>query len=89
MGGFTQVGSHGSGASIPPVDEQVVSMKLVTPAKGCLHLSQVGALTARKTTCVIGHASKEAHAEAKLPIGSSRDRQASGIRLHDRELIAA
>ncbi len=41
MGGFTQVGSHGSGATIPPVDEQVVSMKLVTPAKGCLELSQV------------------------------------------------
>ena len=41
MGGFTQVGSHGSGATIPPVDEQVVSMKLVTPAQGCLELSQV------------------------------------------------
>ena len=41
MGGFTQVGSHGSGATIPPVDEQVVSMKLVTPAKGCLTLSKV------------------------------------------------
>lgn len=41
MGGFTQVGSHGSGATVPPVDEQVVSMKLVTPAKGCLELSQV------------------------------------------------
>lgn len=50
MGGFTQVGSHGSGATVPPVDEQVVSMKLVTPAKGCLQLSQVSALTARKTT---------------------------------------
>ncbi|KAL3159108.1 hypothetical protein ABBQ32_011105 [Trebouxia sp. C0010 RCD-2024] len=40
MGGFTQVGSHGSGATIPPVDEQVVSMKLVTPARGCLELSK-------------------------------------------------
>ena len=49
MGGFTQVGSHGSGATIPPVDEQVVSIKLVTPAKGCLELSKVAALTARKT----------------------------------------
>lgn len=44
MGGFTQVGSHGSGATIPPVDEQVVSMKMVTPAKGCLELSKVGTL---------------------------------------------
>ena len=42
MGGFTQVGSHGSGATIPPVDEQVVSMKLVTPARGSLELSKVG-----------------------------------------------
>ena len=47
MGGFTQVGSHGSGATIPPVDEQVVSMKLVTPAQGCLELSQVMPCPAR------------------------------------------
>lgn len=39
IGGFTQVGAHGSGAAIPPVDEQVVSLKLVTPAKGTLELS--------------------------------------------------
>ena len=36
-----QVGAHGTGASIPPVDEQVVSMKLVTPALGTLELSRV------------------------------------------------
>ncbi len=47
MGGFTQVGSHGSGATIPPVDEQVVSMKLVTPALGCLELSKVMSCFAR------------------------------------------
>ena len=44
-----QVGAHGTGASIPPVDEQVVSMKLVTPALGTLELSRVslhGAQTA-------------------------------------------
>ena len=41
LGGFIQVGSHGSGATLPPVDDQVVAMKLVTPAKGCLELSQV------------------------------------------------
>ena len=36
-----QVGAHGTGAAIPPVDEQVVSMKLVTPAQGTLELSMV------------------------------------------------
>ena len=39
MGGFTQVGAHGTGARIPPVDETVVEMKLVTPARGTLTLS--------------------------------------------------
>lgn len=34
-----QVGAHGTGASIPPVDEQVVSMKLVTPSLGTVELS--------------------------------------------------
>ncbi|CAI7911035.1 unnamed protein product, partial [Closterium sp. NIES-54] len=29
-----QVGAHGTGAGIPPVDEQVVAIKLVTPACG-------------------------------------------------------
>uniref|UniRef100_UPI00315B4042 L-galactono-1,4-lactone dehydrogenase n=1 Tax=synthetic construct TaxID=32630 RepID=UPI00315B4042 len=40
IGGFIQVGAHGTGARIPPVDEQVVSMKLVTPAKGTIELSE-------------------------------------------------
>ncbi|MCO5554993.1 hypothetical protein L7F22_008532 [Adiantum nelumboides] len=39
IGGFTQVGAHGTGAKIPPVDEQVVRLKMVTPAKGTLELS--------------------------------------------------
>ena len=34
-----QVSAHGTGARIPPVDEQVVAMKLVTPAQGTLRLS--------------------------------------------------
>lgn len=34
-----QVGAHGTGASIPPVDEQVVAMKLVTPNLGTIELS--------------------------------------------------
>lgn len=41
IGGFIQVGAHGTGATIPPVDEQVVAMKLVTPALGTLQLSEV------------------------------------------------
>nr|WKK54373.1 eAncGLDH [synthetic construct] len=40
IGGFIQVGAHGTGARLPPVDEQVVSMKLVTPAKGTIELSK-------------------------------------------------
>lgn len=44
LGGFTQAGCHGTGARIPPVDEQVVAMKLVTPARGCLELSAVSCI---------------------------------------------
>lgn len=40
VGGFVQVGAHGTGARLPPIDEQVVSMKLVTPAKGTIELSK-------------------------------------------------
>jgi L-galactono-1,4-lactone dehydrogenase len=35
-----QVGAHGTGAGLPPIDEQVISLKLVTPAKGTLELSR-------------------------------------------------
>lgn len=35
-----QVGAHGTGARIPSVEEQVVSMRLVTPALGTLTLSK-------------------------------------------------
>ncbi len=34
-----QVSAHGTGASIPPVDEQVVRLRLITPAMGSLELS--------------------------------------------------
>lgn len=40
IGGFTQVGAHGTGVSIPPADEQVVAVRLVTPAAGELYLSE-------------------------------------------------
>ena len=35
-----QVSAHGTGASIPPVDEMVVSMKLITPARETLEVSR-------------------------------------------------
>lgn len=39
IGGYTQVGAHGTGARIPPVDEQVVAMRLITPGQGPMELS--------------------------------------------------
>ena len=40
MGGFLQVGAHGTGSSIPPVDQQVVRMKVVTPGRGTIEVSE-------------------------------------------------
>ncbi|KAK3446591.1 hypothetical protein EUGRSUZ_A02267 [Eucalyptus grandis] len=40
IGGIVQVGAHGTGARLPPIDEQVTSMKLVTPAKGTIEVSK-------------------------------------------------
>ncbi|CAI0439709.1 unnamed protein product [Linum tenue] len=40
IGGIIQVGAHGTGARLPPIDEQVISMKLVTPAKGTIEISK-------------------------------------------------
>lgn len=40
IGGYTQVSAHGTGATIPPVDMQVVRLKLVTPAEGSIELSK-------------------------------------------------
>lgn len=48
IGGYTQTGAHGTGATLPPVDEQVVSMKLVTPAEGTMELSSANAKTAQE-----------------------------------------
>lgn len=39
MGGFVQVGAHGTGAKITPVDDFVTSLKLVTPAHGTVTLT--------------------------------------------------
>ncbi|XP_031273638.1 L-galactono-1,4-lactone dehydrogenase, mitochondrial-like [Pistacia vera] len=40
IGGIIQVGAHGTGANLPPIDEQVISLKLVTPAKGTIEVSK-------------------------------------------------
>jgi len=40
IGGFIQVGAHGTGAAIPPVDMTVVRMKLHTPGLGEMELSE-------------------------------------------------
>ncbi|KAK4533236.1 hypothetical protein CCYA_CCYA16G4118 [Cyanidiococcus yangmingshanensis] len=40
VGGFFQVGAHGTGAHIPPVDEQVVSFRIVTPALGSMEVGR-------------------------------------------------
>ena len=39
MGGWTQVAAHGTGATLPTVDEMITSMKLLTPALGIMELS--------------------------------------------------
>lgn len=40
IGGFISVSAHGTGASIPPVDDQVVDFKLVTPAFGTIDVNR-------------------------------------------------
>lgn len=42
IAGYTQTSAHGTGAQLPPVDGQVVAMKLVTPARGTLELRADG-----------------------------------------------
>ena len=40
MGGFTQIGAHGTGKKIAPVDHYVTKLKIVTPGKGTITLSK-------------------------------------------------
>jgi L-galactono-1,4-lactone dehydrogenase len=40
MGGFTQVGAHGTGKAIAPVDHYVTRLKLVTPGLGTIVLTK-------------------------------------------------
>jgi L-galactono-1,4-lactone dehydrogenase len=39
MGGFVQVGAHGTGMAIAPVDHYVTSLKVVTPGRGTMTLT--------------------------------------------------
>mmetsp|Transcript_16933 Transcript_16933/g.38840 ORF Transcript_16933/g.38840 Transcript_16933/m.38840 type:complete len:616 (+) Transcript_16933:226-2073(+) len=40
MGGFTQVGAHGTGKRIAPVDHYVTKLKIVTPGKGTIEFTK-------------------------------------------------
>ena len=40
MGGWTQVAAHGTGATLSTVDDMITRMKLITPAKGTIELSE-------------------------------------------------
>jgi L-galactono-1,4-lactone dehydrogenase len=40
LGGLCQVGAHGTGAKLPPCDEQILAFTLVTPAEGLIRLAQ-------------------------------------------------
>jgi L-galactono-1,4-lactone dehydrogenase len=40
MGGFIQVGAHGTGATVAPVDHYVTQLRLITPALGSILLSE-------------------------------------------------
>ncbi|CAB9504504.1 galactono-1,4-lactone dehydrogenase 2, mitochondrial [Seminavis robusta] len=39
MGGFVQVGAHGTGKAIAPVDHYVTKLKIVTPSQGMIELT--------------------------------------------------
>jgi len=39
MGGFVQVGAHGTGRTIAPVDHYVTKLKMVTPGRGTITLT--------------------------------------------------
>jgi L-galactono-1,4-lactone dehydrogenase len=40
MGGFVQVGAHGTGKLVAPVDHYVTKLKMVTPAQGTVELTR-------------------------------------------------
>lgn len=40
IGGYTQVSAHGTGARLPPVSDQVLSLRLITPVGGAVDLDE-------------------------------------------------
>jgi L-galactono-1,4-lactone dehydrogenase len=40
LGGWTQVAAHGTGCTLPTVDEMIVNMKVATPTEGIISLSE-------------------------------------------------
>ena len=40
VGGFLQIGAHGTGAAIPPVESQIVEMKVMTPGEGLVTVTR-------------------------------------------------
>lgn len=44
IAGWTQVSAHGTGARIPPMDEMILSMTVVSPSKGVMKVSEGDAL---------------------------------------------
>jgi L-galactono-1,4-lactone dehydrogenase len=75
IAGWTQVAAHGTGCLLPTVEEQIISMKVVTPNEGVLSLSDknlspifkfakvglgsVGVVTELKLKCIPRHFLKE------------------------------
>ena len=70
IGGFIQVGAHGTGARIPPVDEFCTSLKLVTTHMGTLTLS-AHSKAEERTTGISQHTSTNPLFDvAKVGLGS-------------------
>ena len=51
MGGWTQVAAHGTGATLSTVDDMITRMKLITPAKGTIELSEPAAGAVSPSSC--------------------------------------
>ena len=63
MGGWTQVSAHGTGISLPPVDEMIVNMQIATPTEGLLSLSE------RKQSSVHPFVSRDLFRMCKVGLG--------------------
>jgi len=85
IGGFVQVGAHGTGAAIPPVDEQVVSMRLITPALGEICLSEADNPRLFRLARV-GLGALGVVSEALLPLPRTLPRSSYGPALNARSL---